>query len=99
MSCEFTVCILIFTAFLNHIIILPKVRKPDNFELHSSLGLPIYQYLFGCESYLKSNPRDVLALCETNYDDSIDSGIFCYSYAWSCSLCEGTGVLLYVVYL
>ena len=56
-----------------------------------------------CESLVKSNPPDILALCETNLDDSIDSGNFsvkvffssfnpkefCYSYAWFCSLCEG----------
>ena len=29
-----------------------------------------------CESFLKSNSPDILALCETNLDDSIDSGIF-----------------------
>ena len=43
------------------------------------------------ESFLESNSPDILALCETNLDDSIDSGNFsvrgylpfCYSYAWS----------------
>ena len=29
-----------------------------------------------CESFLKSNSPDILALCETNLDDSIDSGNF-----------------------
>ena len=29
-----------------------------------------------CESFLESNSPDVLALCETNLDDSIDSGNF-----------------------
>ena len=29
-----------------------------------------------CESYLESNSPDILALCETNLDDSIDSGNF-----------------------
>ena len=56
-----------------------------------------------CESFLESNSPGILALCETNLDVSIDSGNctvtgylplnnpkgFCYSYAWSCSLCEG----------
>ena len=29
-----------------------------------------------CESFLKSNSPDILVLCETNLDDSIDSGNF-----------------------
>ena len=53
-----------------------------------------------CESFLEPNPPNILGLCKTNLDDSIDSGNFsvraylpliqkdCYSYAWSCSLCE-----------
>ena len=53
------------------------------------------------ESFLESNSPDILALCETNFDDSIDSGnflvrgylpliwkIFYYSYAWFCNLFE-----------
>ena len=34
-----------------------------------------------CESFLESNSPDILALCETNLDDTIDSGNFsvtCY---------------------
>ena len=49
---------------------------------------------------LESNSPEILTLCETNLDDSIDSKNFslkfsfnlkgfCYSYAWSRSLCEG----------
>ena len=29
-----------------------------------------------CESFLESNSPDILALCETNLDDSFDSGNF-----------------------
>ena len=29
-----------------------------------------------CECFLESNSPDILALCETNLDDSIDSGNF-----------------------
>ena len=29
-----------------------------------------------CESFLESNSPDILALCKTNLDDSIDSGNF-----------------------
>ena len=31
---------------------------------------------FVCKSFLESNSPDILALCETNLDDSIDSGNF-----------------------
>ena len=31
---------------------------------------------FDCESFLESNCPDILALCETNLDDSTDSGNF-----------------------
>ena len=32
--------------------------------------------IFDCESFHESNSPDILALCETNLDDSIDSGNF-----------------------
>ena len=62
--------------------ILSKACKPDNFESHNSLklsfmnirGLP--SNFVDCESFLESNSPEVLALCETNLDDSIDSGNF-----------------------
>ena len=41
--------------------ILSEGCQPDNFE---------------CESFLESNTPDILALGETNLDDSIDSGSF-----------------------
>ena len=51
-----------------------------------------------CKSFLESNAPYILALCETNLDDSIDSGNFSvsgylhliryYSCAWSSSFCE-----------
>ena len=31
---------------------------------------------FDCKSFLESNSPDILALCETNLDDTIDSGNF-----------------------
>ena len=52
--------------------ILSKACKPDNFESHNSLGLNFDDY----ESFLESNSPDILALCETNLDDSIGSGNF-----------------------
>ena len=63
-------------------VILSKVCKSDNFESHNSLkrsftnirGLRLN--FVECESFLESNSPDILALCETNLDDSIDSGNF-----------------------
>ena len=87
--------------------ILSKVCKPDNFESHNSLKLSftnirgLRSNFVDCESFLGSNSPDILALCEANLDDSIDSGNFSVraylpliqndssTYAWSCSLFEG----------
>ena len=62
--------------------ILSKACKPDNFESHNSLKLS-FTNIWGlcsnfvdCESFLESNSPDILALYETNLDDSIDSGNF-----------------------
>ena len=73
--------------------ILSKACKPDNFESYNSIKLSftnirgLRSNFVDCESFLESNSPDILALCETNLDDSIDSGN--YSYVWSRSLCEG----------
>ena len=62
--------------------ILSKAYKPDNFELHNSLKLSftnirgLRSNFVDCESFLESNSPDILALCETNLDDSIDSDNF-----------------------
>ena len=60
--------------------ILSKSCKPDNFESHNSLKLS-FMNIWGlrsnfvdCESSHESNSPNILALCETNLDDSIDSG-------------------------
>ena len=62
--------------------ILSKACKPDNFKSHNCLKL-CFTNIWGlcsifvyCESFLESNSPDILALCETNLDDSIDSGNF-----------------------
>ena len=62
--------------------ILSKACKPDNFESHESLKLS-YTNIRGLrsnfvdwESFLESNSPGILALCETNLDDSIDSSNF-----------------------
>ena len=58
-------------------------RQPlDNFELYNSLKLSfanikdLRSNFVGCESFFESNSPDILVLCETNLDGSIDSGIF-----------------------
>ena len=84
---ELTAYLLILTSFeLSEMVILSKGRKSDNFESHKShinhiklsftnmLGLR--SNLVGCESFLELNSPDILALCETNLDYSIDSGNF-----------------------
>ena len=60
--------------------ILSKSCKTDNFESHNSLKLSFTNIrglclsFVDCESFLESNSPDIFALCETNLDDSIDSG-------------------------
>ena len=56
--------------------ILSTACKPDNSESHDSLKLSFTNIrdFVDCESLLESNSPDILALCYTNQDDSIDSG-------------------------
>ena len=62
--------------------IISKACKPDNFELLNCLKLSFTNIrvlclnFVDCKSFLESNSPDILALCETNLDDSIDSGNF-----------------------
>ena len=62
--------------------ILSNGCKPDNFESHNSLKLSftnirgLRSTFVDCESFLESNSPVILALCKTNLDDSIGSGIF-----------------------
>ena len=62
--------------------ILSKARKPDRFERYNSLKLSFTNIrglrlnFVDCESFLESNSPDILALCVTNLNDSIDSGNF-----------------------
>ena len=62
--------------------IISKACKPDNFELLNCLKLSFMNIrvlclnFVDCKSFLESNSPDILALCETNLDDSIDSGNF-----------------------
>ena len=60
--------------------ILSKGCKLDNFESHNSVKLSftnirgLHSNLVDCGSFLESNSSNILALCETNLDDSIDFG-------------------------
>ena len=62
--------------------ILSKRCRPDNFEPHNSLKLSftniqgLRSNFLECEFFLESNSPDFLALCQTDLDDSIDSGNF-----------------------
>ena len=86
---------------------ISKACKPGNFESHNAIKLS-FTIIQGCrlnfvdcESFLESNSPYILALCETNLDDSIDSGNFSVrsyfplilkdssSHTLTCSLCEG----------
>ena len=59
-----------------------KACKPGNFESHNSLKFSFTNIrglilnFVDYESFLESNSPDILALCETNLDDSIVSGNF-----------------------
>ena len=86
---------------------ISRACKPDNFELHNSLKLSFTNIrgfrsnFVDWESFLESNSADILALCETNVDSSIDSVNFFVTgylplirkdsstHAWFRSLCEG----------
>ena len=50
--------------------ILSKACKADKFESQ------IFEASVDCECFLESNSPDILALCKTNLDGSIDSGNF-----------------------
>ena len=59
--------------------ILSKACKPDNFNSLklSFTNIPGLRSNFvDGESFLESSSPDILAVCETNLDDSIDSGNF-----------------------
>ena len=81
-SHELTAYLSVFNPFLTPwiMVILWKGCNPDNFEPHNSLKLSFTNIrgfcsnFVECKSFLESNSPDILALCETNLDYSIDSG-------------------------
>ena len=62
--------------------ILSKVCKLGNFESHNFLKLSfmniwgLHSNFVAWEYFLESNSPDILAVCETNLNDSIDCGNF-----------------------
>ena len=86
--------------------ILSKACKPDNFESHNSLKLSftnirgLCSNFVDCESFLETNSPDILAPCETNLDDSVDSGNFSVRgylcLIQKCSTTHMCGVAVYV---
>ena len=83
-SHELTACLSVFYPFLTQWImaILSKRCKPNNWILHNSLKLSFTNIgglclnFAECESFLESNSSDIFALCETNLNDSTNSGNF-----------------------
>ena len=98
----------VFNLFLTQWImaILLKGSKPDNFEPHNSLKLSftniwgLHSNFVECEYFLESNSPDILPLCETNLDDSIDSGNFSVTgyppLIWKDSITHMHGFAVYV---
>ena len=85
---------------------LSTACKPDNFESKNSLKLSftnirgLHSNFVDCESFLESNCPDIVALCERNLDDSIDSGnFFVRGYLlliWKDSSTHMHGLVVYV---
>ena len=80
MSHETTAYLSVFNLFLTNELL--KGCKLDNFESHNSLNLSftntcgLCSNFVECESFLELSSPDILALCKTYLDDSIDSGNF-----------------------
>ena len=86
--------------------ILSKGCNLCNFESHNSLNLnsgiigDLFLNFAECESFWESNFPDICALCETNLDDSIDSGNFSVRgylpLLWNDSFTHKHGLAVYV---
>ena len=63
--------------------IILKLVKPAHSKTHNSLKVSntnirgFHSNFLHCESYLRSHLPDILALCETNLDETTDSNSFC----------------------
>ena len=84
--------------------IFSKACKPETFESHNSLKLSFTNIrglrwnFVDSEYFLESNSPDILALCETNPHDSIDSGNFSFNLhlIWKDSNTHMHGFTVYV---
>ena len=80
-SPELTAYLSIFNQF-KRITTISEAYKPDTFESHNPLKLSfadirgLRSNFVDYESFLESNSADILALCEANLHESIDSGNF-----------------------
>ena len=103
-SHELTFYLFIFDLILTLWImaLLSKGWKPDNFESHNSIKLSfmsiqgLHLNFVECEFFLESNSSDALVCVRQTWMTQFILVIslfnqkeFYYSYAWSCSLCEG----------
>ena len=85
---------------LKKMTVLSKVCNSDHFESHNSLKpsftniWALHSNFDGCESFLATNSPDILALCETNLDESIYSGNF--PLIWKDSIIHRHGLAVYV---
>ena len=87
-------------------VMLSKRLKSDNVESHNSLKLSFKNIQGYCSSFVEgefflgSNFWDILALCETNLDGSIDSGNFSgrgyLPLIWKDSVTHMHGLAVYV---
>ena len=97
-----TICYIQFHQGFEHLYMEEEVGKQDNFESHNSLKLSwgLCSNFVDCKSSLESNSPDILALCQTNLDGSIDSGNFSVRgnlpLIWKDSSTHMHGLVVYV---
>ena len=105
MTSQLTFLFLTYLNLMNYSL-LSKACKTDNFESHNPLKISftsiqgLHSNFVDCESFLESISTDILALCKTNLDDSIDSGNFnerCYlPLIWKDSITHMYGLAINV---
>ena len=76
-SHELTAYLSVFNLILTQwfMAMLSEGCKPDNFEPRTNIWSLRFNSV-ECEFFIESKSPDILAQCETNLDDSIDSGNF-----------------------
>ena len=106
MSHELTAYLSLFDLILTQLAILSKEFEPYNFKSPNSLKLSFTNIWGLCsnfveyESFFDSNFPNILGLCETHLDDSIDSGNFSLTdylpLKWKDSISHVHGLAVYV---